>query len=194
MMERAAMSRILCFLGVLIVTGFLLACGAKKVHYLSEQRFSPTPESEEIKLFVNDVQRPHVALAVVESFSRRETDTETKRQQLLDLRQRARDLGADAIVNVRFLNNEIRGFVVDEAVPFRSYRQGRYEMYFLRGTAIKYLEVDAAEGETSMDSVTATPMPEGPTDELGIPTITTVDPQTDDPVETVPAGLGPSVP
>jgi hypothetical protein len=139
-----------------------------------------------VRLYVNEVRRPHVKIAIVQSFSDPEPDAARKREMLESLTREARKVGADAVMNIRQLRNDVRGAVVDEAVPFRSYKQGRYDMFFLRGTAIRF--VDEMPAETA-PSLVAPVEPVRP--DQGIPSIQTRDPNEDLPLEVVPRGLGP---
>lgn len=152
----------MCALMLLLVLT-AAGCAARKVYRLTDKKFASTPASQEIKLYVNEVQRPHVKIAHVESFSERVESADIKRDQLQDLTKRARSLGADAIINIRQMRNNVRGVVVDEAVPFRAYRQGEYELVFLRGTAIKFTGDESATEEeghavSSHDSIPHPPM------------------------------------
>lgn len=182
--------RLIC---MLLAIAALAGCSTRKYYPLTEQKFDSTPDGQEVKLFVNEVQRPHIKIAHVESFSDRERDPETVRKQLEDLKRRSRDLGADAVVNVREYRNQVRGFVVDERVPFRAYRQGRFELYMLRGTAIRYVETpeEAAAANTTL---TTEPPPATGVGTGAIPIIETPDTRDNAPMETVPRGLEPRIP
>jgi len=178
-----------------LAAGVLAAgCSTTKVKYLTEERYSPTPAEEKISLYVNEVERPHVKIAYVQSTGAANKETETVREQLRDLREKAREAGADAVVNVQQLSDKIRGYVRDEKVPFRAYEQGTAQRYFLRGTAIRFVEnpelADAPE-ETPLtppaDSMT-------PPDEAGIPEIVTRDPEEEYPIEVMPRGQAPAMP
>jgi len=164
-----------------------VGCSSKRVYPLTTRAFPATPPGAEVKLYVNEVTRPHVQIAHIQSFSDREQDTETVRRQLLDLDKRARKLGADAIVNVRKLDNRVRGAVVDEAVPFRAYRQGTYNLYMMRGTAIKFVEEGDLDAEAA---ATAAAGAEG----TSFPGVRGRDPEQDLPMEVAPRGLAPGLP
>lgn len=188
MIQRAA------FLSVLLMALGLAACSPQRVYHLTWNRFPPTPEDQEIKLYVTELNRPYVPIAHVQSFTARDRDTETVRGQLRDVKNRSRNLGADAVINVRQLKNRIRGYVVDDAVPFRAYEQGEYERYLVRGTAIKFVESPEEAAE-----ILGVPLTEVPESALfpglyGIPEIATEDPEDDLPMTVVPQGLGPSYP
>ncbi|CAN5454894.1 hypothetical protein BH09SUM1_BH09SUM1_19180 [soil metagenome] len=173
---------------LLAVSILCSGCGVKHRYMLTDQKFAPTASNEEIKLFVNEVKRPHIEIAYVQSTPNREKDTMTRRQQLEELQVEARKVGADAVMGVRQLNNQVRGAVIDEAVPFRSYRQGQYKLYFLRGTAIKFVtEAEAAAADTTPSGDA---QPTAATTEGGaIPEVLTVDVEKDLPVRTSPKGM-----
>lgn len=126
----------LLLLALLVAAG----CSNRRTYRLTSEKFPPTPADQEVRLFVNEVREPHVKIAMVQTFSSRSRENDVVRDQLQELNDRARALGADAVVNVRVLRNRVDGYVVDERVPFRAYRQGRNELYFLRGTAIRFID------------------------------------------------------
>jgi uncharacterized protein YbjQ (UPF0145 family) len=173
-------------IAVLLMAVIVTSCATRRRHMLTDERYAPTPAAQEIKLYVNEVRRPHIRIAIVQSFSEPEPDAARKREMLEALTTEARKIGADAVMNVRQLKNQVRGAVVDEAVPFRSYRQGRYDMAFMRGTAIRF--VDEAEPPTG--PTTIAPIEPARVDQ-GIPALDSEDPEEDLPFEVVPRGLGP---
>jgi len=156
---------------------------------LTSLRFPPTPVDQQVKLYNSDISETHIKLAQIQSFADSSRDTETKRAQLVDLTKRARRMGADAVVNVRQLENRVRGMVVDEKVPFRSYQQGRYEMYFLRGVAIKY--TDAASADASLNPAAETQtLPASDPAMTDIPAIRTEEPEESRRGDFLPFGAG----
>ncbi len=174
---------------LLIIAFSVTSCASRKVHRLTDQKFEPTPQNQEVKLFVNAVRRPHIQLAYIDSFYDSADDTEVLKRQLADIRKKARKLGADAIVNVRQLNSEVRGFTVDESVPFKSYEQGEYELTFVRGTAVKFVE-ENDERIPQEEIVMEDDAPESVPTDSGIPTIKTADPNEGQ--TTLPRGLNPN--
>lgn len=107
---------------------------------IAGERFPPKVSAEEVRLYVTPVRRPHIEVAYVQSFADISQDTETRRAQLRELRETARRVGADAVMEVRQMKNQVRGFVQDERTPFRSYTQDRYDMHFFRGIAVRFVE------------------------------------------------------
>lgn len=134
---------------VALLALLLAGCGQPSMKRLSFEKFPRTPKDEPIDLYIGRVSEPHQSIAIINSISLSENDTQAKQKQLEDLRKRARRLGADAVHDIRILPREVRGFVVDENVPFRSFKQGRYNLYMLRGTAIKYPDADEQDAVVS---------------------------------------------
>ncbi len=146
-----------------ILAVVLSGCSNRRYFYLATEEWPPTPPDQEIRLYVNPLVRPHVEVAHVQSFKDTETDSETRRRQLAQMRETARSLGADAIMDIRQMEGEVRGLVIDEMVPFRAYRQGRYPLYFLRGTAVRFAEEE--EEVTPIDDPRRRPIVPGLEDE-----------------------------
>lgn len=175
---------LLALIGALILT--LGGCAGRNVHRLTDQKFAPTPADQEVKLYVNRIERPHLEIALVQSFTSGERDPQTRREQLSQLRDRARKLGADAVVDIRQLKVRSRGMVPDERAPVPMIRHGEYTRYMLRGTAVRFDDSDDAtmSGEPVDDTIVT----DG-ADMEDIPEIDTIDPDDDLDYETAPAGL-----
>ena len=181
------------FLTAALLLAAATGCETSRVHRLTPEVFPPTASEESIKLFVNQVRRPHIRIAHIQSTADISRDPEVRRAQLEQLRAEARALGADAVMDIQQLQNRVRGMVIDERVPFRAYRQGNYELYFLRGTAIRFVDEEAAAAfvdplRPPTDEADRLATDQTPT---GIPTISSRDPEEDQPLETIPRGLGP---
>jgi hypothetical protein len=125
---------ILLILTALVFTG----CTTGQIRFTTEERFDPVPEGDDMALFLGEIQRPHRVFAKIDSRVSDKNDEANKKVQIEDIKRLARKIGADAVQNVRLLNKEARGMVPDRRVPFPAWKQGRYELYFLRGDAIKY--------------------------------------------------------
>ncbi|MCC5876837.1 MAG: hypothetical protein JJU11_11510 [Candidatus Sumerlaeia bacterium] len=178
---------LLLFLPLLVV-----GCSNTKYNLLTQERFPPKADPAEVRLYVNQVRRPHIKLAHVQSFAEVSRDNDVRRDQLRDIRETAAKVGADAVMEIRQMNNQVRGFVQDERTPFRSYTQDRYQTYFLRGVAIKFVDDERAAAAFSnplRDAMSTIPPGEGSGDD--IPSITTSDPEDGLPMDIVPRGLGP---
>ncbi|MCB2154107.1 hypothetical protein KQI84_04425 [bacterium] len=130
---------------ILIAALAMAGCSSTKVYRLTEERFPATKNPDDVRLFLGQVQRPHIRIAYVNSYLDREKTVLTKRDQLQDLRRRAAKLGAEAVVNVQLLREKHEGFEMDPTVPFSALRQGQYNLYFLRGTAIRYVSEEEAQ-------------------------------------------------
>ena len=123
-----------------LTVGILAGCLTYDRRMISPEEFPPTPAHQTIRLFVTDVDEPYKMVAFVQSLSSPNRDQETQREQLVYLREVAREVGADAVIHIAQFNDQIRGFVPDDATPFPSVRQGRTNTYFVRGIAIRYID------------------------------------------------------
>lgn len=165
-------------------------CSGRKVWMLTDERFEPSTPPDQISLYINEIERPHIKLAYVESDSDSREGTEVTRTQLTQLRERAHEIGADAVVNVRQLKTKVRGAVIDERVPFRAYRQGSFELGFIRGVAIRYVEEGEAEDNEPVSAPDDASLAEAG-EPQGIPEQETLDREPLRSMGTVPQGLGP---
>ncbi len=134
--------RFLSIVAVSLIGASLIGCSSKRVYPLVEKSLPATPADQDVRLYVNALERPLVELAYIDSTAYPERDPETVQKQLKELTDKARKMGADAVMSVEVLDEKIRGMVIDEAVPFRAYRQGNFELYFIRGTAVKYFDTE----------------------------------------------------
>lgn len=123
-------------IGLLVL---LVGCSASQIHPLTDKKFPAKPATEEIDLYMGKVERPHFEIAIIDSRSLPGREDKDKQLQLNDLKRMARKLGADAVHDIRLLHKKARGMVIDERVPFPAWKQGEYKLYFLRGTAIKFI-------------------------------------------------------
>jgi hypothetical protein len=174
---------------LLFAATMISACGTPRVNRLTDERFPAVPADQEVKLYVNEVQRPHVKIAQVQSFADPNQDADTKRRQLQELRDTARDLGADAVMSVTQLNQQVRGMVRDERTPFPSLRQGTLDRYFLRGVAIRYVE--EAEAGRYLDPLADTEAAAESRGNGDIPEVVTSSETAESNAEVLPRGLGP---
>lgn len=127
--------KITVFAVLLIV---LAGCGGSRYKMLVETELKPKPKDFVPSLFVGKIDKSHKTIAIVQSRSYDNKDETTKAIQLEEMQKLARKLGADAVQNIRLLENKAHGFVVDQQVPFYAWKQGEYSLYFLRGDAIIY--------------------------------------------------------
>lgn len=99
-----------------------------------------SPHRGNIPMFTKDIKVRYMEIADIDSFASLETSEAVTKQQLEDLECKARQIGADALVEVRKLNYTRRGFINDPETPFKSYKQGDEKTYFFRAAAVRYLE------------------------------------------------------
>jgi hypothetical protein len=135
------------FLTLAFIVAVLGGCESAHIHRLTDHKYPPKSRDAEIEAFFGAVERPHERIALIDSQTEESKDDEAKARMLEQLRQKARKLGADAVADVRLLSREGTGWVWDEATPFPAPKQGPYNLFFLRGEAIKYIDpsVDLAE-------------------------------------------------
>ena len=134
------------------------ACTGPRVHPLTDFQYAPKGPDAPIGLLVGKESTPYEAIAVVDSETYAKKDDATKEKMLEDLRKRARKMGADAVQDIRLLPVNVRGVTSDEDVPVPgAWKQGRYQLYFLRGEAIKYVERVGATGGEAAPSPSASP-------------------------------------
>lgn len=143
--DHGMLQRILRIATLSILVGTFASCANHHVYRLTDKKYPKTPATQDVKLYANDVTQPYVMLAYINSFEAFNATPDTRRLQLQDLQKRARKLGADAVINVTQLENDIKGFKRDEMTPFPSPEHGEWGETFLRGTAIKYATKEEAK-------------------------------------------------
>lgn len=122
----------------LIMAALLLAagCGGVRMKWLTEERPAPLPDHAPVEIYVGRIEPSPIQIAIIETTASPYNDEQARREQLEQLRRRARRVGANAVQDTRILAKDVRGFTLDERTPFFSWRQGRYALYFMRGTAV----------------------------------------------------------
>ena len=126
------------------LVGTLTACAGPRMKRLSDKRYERIPTDQPVDVYVGKLAEVTAELAIIESSPYPFVDDEVKLEQIEELRRKTRRLGGNAVQDVRILAKVIRGFVVDERTPFTSWKQGTYEVYFMRGTAVRVPEVEPA--------------------------------------------------
>jgi len=129
-------------------SALLLACGMpRKVDVLLYEPqswfgwdFPALPANAPVEIWVGETSRPKQLLAIISSSRTAERSRESREAQLEELRVRAREMGAHAIENIRVETAEVNGVVADPRVPFTAFKQGEFDLYFFRGTAVRYLD------------------------------------------------------
>lgn len=120
----------------ILCTALFAACTGPRTHRFDAAVHAPLDPDEPVDLYIGELSGPHEALAVIETDAASYVDDTVKQRQMDQLRAKARRLGANAVYDVQILPKRVKGFTVDERTPFPSWRQGRYELYFMRGTAV----------------------------------------------------------
>ena len=132
-----------------LLAAVMVATGcAPRMKMLTEKRYPERSPLQQIELYQGDVDTPHEDIAIIDSVAVDGLTTDTRKQMVEDLRERARRLGGDAVTNVTLLIVPERGWVVDPQTPFHSWRQGWRELNILRGRAVRFrpllIETDGA--------------------------------------------------
>lgn len=134
------------------MTGLQGCATGPRMLSLSDQTYPPRPSIYPIEIFAGRVQRPHFEIAIIESQAYDIDDEITREAQLEQLRVKARQLGADAVDELRILAKEVDGYTIDERAPAPAFKQGEYPLFFMRGRAVIYkssLDLVAPEAEQS---------------------------------------------
>jgi hypothetical protein len=120
----------------------------------------------DLPMYNTDLAEQYQEIATVDSYISTDKCADTTRNQLRDLQAKGQGIGADAMIRVRMLANQVRGWKENPETPFFSVKQGESQDYFFRATAIKYLRPPQGEPKLA-----AAPAPR--------PAITTVSPLID---------------
>ena len=115
----------------------MTACGGTRVMHLGESRFKPLDSDVPVTVYVGQPDYAYDELAIVDSTAVAYVDEDVKREQLEELKREARKVGGNLVLDVRILQKRMRGFTIDEQVPFKSWKQGEYRLYFMRGVAAR---------------------------------------------------------
>ena len=119
-----------------------VGCTGPRTKRLSKAKYEKVPKDQDIEVYVSDAGGEK--LAVIESDAFAYVDEAVKRRQLDQLTAKARSLGGNAVEHVRILTKEVQGYTPDERVPFTAWKQGRYELYFMRAEATRRPELEPA--------------------------------------------------
>jgi len=131
------------FLWFICIIPFLtLCCTTGNYKLITNEKIPPKAKNTQVELFVGKLERPHKAVAIIQSKSYDNKFEHTKVKQLEEIQKIASKLNLDAVHNIHLLENKMRGFVTDYQVPFKSWKQGKYTLYFLRGEGVIYLDKD----------------------------------------------------
>jgi hypothetical protein len=116
------------------------ACAGPRTKWLTEEHPAPLPPGTHVDVYVGTLSPPFQPIAIIETDAVAEETDATRDAQLEELRNKARRVGANAIQNVEILKKRIKGMTPDEKVPFKAWKQGQYNLIFMRGMAIKIAE------------------------------------------------------
>jgi len=94
--------------------------------------------SGEVAMFATGPDRPASAIAILSSSPRTGMDDATMARHVEDLQAAAQRAGADLVTEMRLLTVKKSGYIEDPLTPFPSPKQGDYEQYIMRGTAMVY--------------------------------------------------------
>ncbi|MBX3729978.1 MAG: hypothetical protein KF858_12390 [Candidatus Sumerlaeia bacterium] len=124
------------FFTVLVIAG----CAGPRVEPLSDAVYAPQVAPEQVRLYVGDISRPYREVAWIDSVSATTRHRDARRDQLTQIRRKAAELGADAVIEIRSLEEQRRGLTSDPRAPVPAWQQSRTTMYFLRGKAVRLLD------------------------------------------------------
>jgi hypothetical protein len=117
-------------------------CAGPRTTVLTDHHYSRLHQGEPVTVYLEKIDSPYEEIAFIESEAYPYIDDDVKLRQLDQLRDVARSLGANVIQEVRILPRNINGYIIDEAVPFTSWKQGECQLYFMRGKAVRVAEPD----------------------------------------------------
>lgn len=123
-------------LTVLVIL-FVAGCAGPRTKWLTTQKPAPLPRDAHVDVYVGTVEPPFQPIAIIETDAVAVETEQARDAQLEVLRKKARKVGANAIQNVEILKKRVKGMTPDEKVPFTAWKQGSYNLFFMRGTAIK---------------------------------------------------------
>lgn len=123
---------------LLLASLALTACGGPRSKILDESKYRPRPRTYPIDIYVGKVLESHREIAIIDSTGYPTDNEASRKKEIEELKRKARAMGGDAIHDVRLLTKEIKGYTIDERVPFPSWKQGDYPLYFMRGVVIAY--------------------------------------------------------
>jgi hypothetical protein len=113
-----------------------VACAGPRMKSLTDKPLPARHPGERVDVYVGKLEPPFEPVAIVDSDAYPYVTDEVKERQIEQLQARARGLGANTLHEVRILTKQVKGFTPDEKVPFASWKQGSYDLYFMRATAI----------------------------------------------------------
>jgi hypothetical protein len=133
-------------LGALLTAALALsaACEGARMKMLTEERLTALPDDARVDVYVGKIQVPYKEVALLDSEAYSYVDDGIKKEQIEQLQRKARKLGANVIQDVHILTKKAHGYTVDERVPFISWQQGQFDLYFIRAMAVKMADSEPA--------------------------------------------------
>lgn len=116
------------------------ACGGPQMKMLADRRYKALEPGAKVEVYIGEIKPPYQEVAIIESDTSAYEDAAVKKNQLNELKVKARKLGANAVQNVHILAKRVKGYTIDERVPFTAWQQGQYDLYYMRGIAIRVPE------------------------------------------------------
>ena len=127
-----------------LCVAFLGGCERTHVFPVSDEAFPPARSASRVEVVSDDGDtRPHRVLAVVDSKPSKTRTAQVRADLLSDLRRRAGEIGAEALVDVEWMTEEHEGLTRDDGDPTWKVRFTDDEVFFLRGRAIVFEEAAA---------------------------------------------------
>jgi hypothetical protein len=128
---------------LVICSVFMWGCNTASVQRISPEKFSPKPPDADVEMFVGTITRENIPIAILNSRHFSDQSEESKKEMLANLKVLAREIGADAVMEIRILPKRFEGMVVDDKPPIPAWKPGNYYGYFMRGKAIVYRDKDS---------------------------------------------------
>jgi len=135
MKERHPLILVICIL----LAGMLLnGCNTASVHRLARDKYPRKSMDAPVEMFVGTIVRAHKPIAILNSKCYTDQTEENKAMMLSSLRNMAREIGADAVIEIQMLPKRFEGMVMEDKTPFPSWKPGNTYGYFMRGKAVVY--------------------------------------------------------
>lgn len=131
-------SRFLAILVVVTAVSLLTACGTCTVWEITD--FIPSYIEGDIPSYTGKLPQPHRVVAILQSSSAPDKTPETKLALLEEIKGIAKEMGVDALEEIRLLTVHIRGLISDTRPPIPALQQAVTERYILRANAVVFDE------------------------------------------------------
>ncbi|MGF1572963.1 MAG: hypothetical protein ACFCU1_07810 [Sumerlaeia bacterium] len=126
----------------------LVGCHSMHTYPVNDNIYHPVvASSQDVQVFRNTPARPYKVVAVVDSFLSVELTREIKRNQLLDLQQKAVEAGGDGIIELEALEETRTGMLLDPTLPTGNWKQGDFGLVFLRAKVVQFQDEPEWEEE-----------------------------------------------